>query len=629
MAAMKVSPLVAAPVLNCVTCNCQGAYLECSVCGSCYCSVECQRDNWPKHRDVCMPRLILAPMIGRSVHLTQFPPPSIPRKPEACLVKDTTNNASLDKSIKENIQPSQNVPTISAKMNVKLDGQKIPSQSVPRIGAKLNVTLDSQKLPPQTVPEIGSRLNGSPGMQKAVQQSSPSNGTRLNGSPSVQKALPKQADLVPDRSPKPESESPKPSATAIALKLNAEKYAPKAEDGTIAGSMLRQGPFPEPGRKVKIAHVASDKMYIYETGPGPNGTPNQFLSLVKSCIEHSFEVKAYFTEAPKVDDIVFAPFEGDYYRAVVKSIGGDNVDVFYPDFGNTQMVAWNHLKAITDPKIKYASTVTHPVWVDNVSSFTPAIKRFLEALVDSAEFVLRTVIEMPKSTIRIVELRHLQEQYLLSDKLLALCSTTPVASKKIVEQKSSPKTPKLVVTNPVTYKPVTVEELIQADDIDGKGVELIILNATSAHTENLLSVVIKSQHAQYEAMMKECQLYGQIDPNPYVPDENEVCLLNVKGTWYRAMMVEMNDDKKTQFYLVDISELAAVDGFTQVRRYPPGLTRKLFLTECILENTEILLKAANGKEENLRNLRGMAFKGDLFKTDESGDSTHVTILCFT
>uniref|UniRef100_A0A182QNM5 MYND-type domain-containing protein n=1 Tax=Anopheles farauti TaxID=69004 RepID=A0A182QNM5_9DIPT len=603
MATAIIPPTVTVPLLNCVSCNSQGAYLECCVCGSCFCSVDCQRKFWPQHKDVCMPRLILAPMFGRSVNLFQFPPPPIPQKSDVLVTKDPINNAASDLNTKKNVKLPQKEQANCAKVSETSKVEKTPRPPVPKNDAK-------QK----------------PDLQTVSQQPLPGNGKTLHGVEGVSKSSPKPAESVSERVSKSEPETLKPSATSIALKLSAEKYAIKPEDAAVT-SALQQAPFPEPGKTVKIAHVTDDKMYIYETGPGPNGEPNQFLTLIKKCIEHSYEVKSHLTVAPKVDDIVFAPFEGEYYRAVVTSIEGESVDVFYPDFGNTQVVAWKQLKEINDPRIKYAKIMTHPVWIDNISTFTPGIKRFIEALISSAEFVLTTVIEMPKTMIRMVEMRHAQEQYVLSDKLLALRSASS-ASKKAMAPKSPTKMTKLVVTNPITYKPVTVDELTPTDDIHGRGVEMVILNASSAITNNLLLVVMKSQYAQYEAMTKECQLYGQIDPNPYEPKENEICLINTKGTWHRAIVVGDDNGKNMQFYLVDISELVHVAGAAQVRRYPPGLTRKLYQTECILENCDTLLEAANGKQGNLANLCGKVFKGDLFKTDESSETMHVTIKSF-
>ena len=68
-------------------------------------------------------------------------------------------------------------------------------------------------------------------------------------------------------------------------------------------------------------------------------------------------------------------------------------EVFFPDFGNSMKIEWKKLKEIPDEKLKYAVVVTHPVWIDNVKSFTPRVNEYLETIVDLHEFVLTTTIE--------------------------------------------------------------------------------------------------------------------------------------------------------------------------------------------------------------------------------------------
>uniref|UniRef100_A0A182MB71 Tudor domain-containing protein n=1 Tax=Anopheles culicifacies TaxID=139723 RepID=A0A182MB71_9DIPT len=410
---------------------------------------------------------------------------------------------------------------------------------------------------------------------------------------------------------------------------NAGKHAPKLESTTNA-KLLQQGPFPEPGSKVKISYVAENKIYIYETGPGPNGERNGVEVLIARTLECARSVKDHLSAPPAVGDIVFADFDGEYYRAVVKSVKSDGVQVFYPDFGNSQTVKWNTLKEIPDPKIKYANCLTHGVWIENIATFTPNVKKFLQQLENEADFLLITVIDVQNTAdIKMVELYHCSEKYHLSAKLLDLQTACPMPKQQ--QQPPKPKSPekasKWVITNPKTYKPVLMEELIDPGNIEqGKGIELVIVNASCAFTENQLTVMTKENYAIYETMMKECEIYGKIDPNPYEPKEGEICLVCTKGVWSRAVSIMPQSTNSVWLFLLDQAAFVENDDVI-IRRYPPGMTRQQFMVECVLENSNFLLKAIGGDERNVNKACGKLIKADIYISmdEELEETTHLTI----
>ncbi|XP_053671914.1 uncharacterized protein LOC128722106 [Anopheles nili] len=406
----------------------------------------------------------------------------------------------------------------------------------------------------------------------------------------------------------------------------------KKNNSLTEGDVLQAGHFPDPGSKVKISHVAHDKMFIYHVERGPNGEPNQFETLIKRCIEKSRQVKSHFTVQPKVNDIVFAPFEDEFYRAIVKEIKGNKALIFYPDFGNSETMEWSMLKEIPDPNIKYANTFTHPVWIDNISEFTAPIREFLQTLIDEQEFILTTVIDVPKTSIKMVDMRHVQEKYILSTKLLTIPGNKTEDRKPIVScpplAKKIQTATKFVVPNPETYKRVGVEELKELEINEGKGMELIIVNASQAFEENLLTVVHKSHLSQYETLLRDCQHYGKIDKNPYEPDNDEACLIQLCEFWHRAIYIEPSDITGGQFYLLDDATCTNMETVSSIRRYPPAMSRKLFVLEGVLENAQNLLKSIDGNKQNVNMLPGKTLKADLHlsKDDELGETTHITVL---
>uniref|UniRef100_A0A182PD67 MYND-type domain-containing protein n=1 Tax=Anopheles epiroticus TaxID=199890 RepID=A0A182PD67_9DIPT len=618
--APKVSSKMASkqmfPPVGCTSCTVQGANFQCFTCGTYYCGVSCQINHWPTHKDFCIPRLIMAtPLLGNASLLTQYPPPSI-LKPSNEILKapETVSSTGATPTVLSNgpqkVQEKLPEPTSNRMATGK---ENVPMTPVPNHETEVKESGSGQKLKERNdvVPVIKEETT-----IKAATNSQKPIGTGINGN-----EKPVVKTMNPLRAPK----ANQPTEVA-AKELPVPKTMPPANANNM--QLLQHGSFPEPGRKVKISFVAGDRLYIYDSGLGPNGAPNLFQSLIVGSLECAMTVKDCISAPPKVNDILFAPFEDDFYRAVIKTVQGDTAELFFPDFGNSLKIEWRKLKEIPDPKIKYAKIVTHPVWVDNVKSFTPRMSEFLETLVDMHEFVLTTVIDMPNTHIRMVEMRNARDQYILSAKLLAMqepaasAGVTSINIKKKLNANLRPSNnvPKLVVTNPVTYKPVNINELAEANLDESKGVELIITHGLNAFTQDTMSVINKSNYNAFEKVLKECHMYGQIDPNQYNPQDNELCLVKVKDVWYRGTPMEFTDGKGVQFYLFDINSLEHVEPNAPVRRYPPGLTRNLYAAECVVENPEVLLPILNGDENQADMLGGVTIKADVHHShdDEIG-----------
>nr|XP_040225930.1 uncharacterized protein LOC120951335 [Anopheles coluzzii] len=652
------------PPVGCSACSVQGANFQCFTCGTYYCGVSCQMNHWPMHKDFCIPRLVTAtPLLGNSALLTQYPPPSI-TKPSNVVSKqeETVASAGDVSNIPSNVvrqqekipEPVMNVvatPRISTDVQQPRNGN-VPATTVANEVAMTkslsNMQIQKENQPPAAGPisngeKLMSKLMNNPlAALKANQAAQPvANGaipkatnnpfvTQKGGSPPVE-TVAQEEKSVPKtlKNPLQALKTSQPAGSAAIEKPVLKTVVPPRTQ------LLQHGVFPEPGRSVKISYVANDRLFVYDCGPGPNGEPNSFQSLIVRSLQCAMTVQDFLSAPPTVEDIVFAPFEDDFYRSVVKSVQDGIAEVFFPDFGNWLKVEWKKLKEIPDPKIKYAHTVTHPVWIDNVKSITPRMKEFLVTMVDLHEFVLTTVIDIPNTHIKMVDMRHSLQQYVLSEKLLAM--QDPAASsniqKKMASQLRPPAAnpvPKLVVTNPTTYKPVTIMELVETNICESKGAELMITHALHAFNENKISVITKSNYTAFEKMMKECQMYGQIDPNPYNPQEQEICIVKVKDIWHRAAAVDFKDGKAVQFYLLDLPAFTDEDIDAPVRRYPPGLTRHLFAVESIVENPEFLLQAINGDESNVDMLPGMAIRADVHHTndEEIGDTIHLNVVAF-
>ncbi|XP_050078909.1 tudor domain-containing 6-like [Anopheles maculipalpis] len=675
IASVLAAPSFTIPAMDCASCKRQGANLVCSTCGTFYCSVPCQAKHWPTHRYFCMPRLVMAtPLLGTAAYVESNMTSSTPEPPnmmakscnqEAMLssspnVKHNSNfinrengNGTTNKQyhslnngrrgssphavVAANDASKRNVTSNAKKMQQKLDNILIEAKNT---NARLSSTERTTEVKTEVMLVSGATTTKAnvdncgrkdvDTKEKKLVEKLVSNTAlpKTNTVKDVQKA---ECPTMKKQTQKPVAAGLKEANTKIvnsqSIIRSANVNDQKPDNTSMSSQHLQHAPFPDPGSKMMISYVADDMLYIYETGTGPNGDPNSFEVLIARSIECSRTVQSYISTPPIVGDIVFAAYDGDYYRAVVKSISNATVEVLFPDFGNSQTVQWNTLKEIPDPKIKYANCLTHPVWIQNVPSFTITMKKFLNQHVDVTEFMLHTVIDVPNTSTKMVEMYQCSDQYYLSVKLQNIslqADSSAIAKKKVDVQPKSPQhTSKYVITNANTYKPVYIEELIDVKTIEGKGIELVIINAS----ESQLSVVTKTNFALYKAMLKDSDVYGKIDPNPYEPKENEVCLVKRDGIWYRAVTLQVVDDE-ANFYLLDEQQFIGSNDI-EVRRYPPGLTRQQFVVECVVENTNVLLNAMGGSETNAHELSGCFMTADVYQSpadEDTYETTHLTIL---
>ncbi|XP_058128414.1 staphylococcal nuclease domain-containing protein 1-like [Anopheles coustani] len=144
-------------------------------------------------------------------------------------------------------------------------------------------------------------------------------------------------------------------------------------------------------------------------------------------MKHAVEIDEELQQSLQEGDIVFAPFDGYFYRAVVTKVEGWNGTVVFPDFGNLVTLPWRQMKEILG-----------------------AVEHFLNELVEAHQFELTLVEDGPTSGVKTVELRHVESQYLLGAKVRSM--TNPMAVKTI----------KLEATDPATYKPVYESEFDEA-----------------------------------------------------------------------------------------------------------------------------------------------------------------------
>uniref|UniRef100_A0A182ST12 MYND-type domain-containing protein n=1 Tax=Anopheles maculatus TaxID=74869 RepID=A0A182ST12_9DIPT len=515
-------PLMLGMFNACTFCHKGGASYQCFVCGSFYCGEQCQRADWPGHIIQCLPRLVRihSGFVPSETQRIAFPPPQIPQM-------HGNNNHPLPKDgLKQQVPKKQNGPSQEFAANMAI---KSPIKSTER---KPNRDETLAKLtPPSNVP------------------------TNVLKNLALKRHQEQEASTSKAESPKPETSTVKNEATtandkASKLAKRVQQKATVSPKGTIQYSS-----FPVEGENVKISYVSDNVLFVYRSGQEANGQANRYLDLIKRSVECARGVEQLLSTAPKPTDIVFAPFDGDHYRAVVKSVDGPMATVFYPDFGNTQTVEWNRMKTIPDRTIQYGMCYTHPVKIEGVSDFSPLVKQYLEEMLEMEEFELIKFIE--------------------------------------------------------------------CDLPLGEDVQLMVVEASELNVSNQLSVILKTDSLAFAQMMNECDQYGNKDPHPYQPKgENEVFLVQFEGVWCRALLAGLGEE--VQYYLLDLGIIRVLDEKPKCRRLPTGLSRKIFVCECIVDNLEALGEFA--KEENNDMLRGKTLNAKVYQhTDDEGETMHVKV----
>uniref|UniRef100_A0A182PIY6 MYND-type domain-containing protein n=1 Tax=Anopheles epiroticus TaxID=199890 RepID=A0A182PIY6_9DIPT len=559
----------------CAACRNNGASFQCFVCGIFYCGEQCQRADWPAHIMQCMPRLVRA---------TNAFVPNIPQMiaPMGAFHGMHEEPGRWNNSM-ENVQQRQSVHR-----NEPVAGSSKQSAKGQNTGAL-------PKVPPAC--NVPTNVLKSMAVKRHQEQAVPSTSSET-GTPNAQ----------PPNEAKPAKDGSK------LIKRMQQKTAPKRT--------IQYATFPLEGENVKISYVADSHLYVYRAGLEENGQSNRYIEFVKRSIECARKVTEFIRSPPKVEDVLFAPFDGDYYRAIVRSVEGAQVSVFFPDFGNTQTVEWNELKIIPDKDIQYGTCYTHAVTIEGVAAFSPMVRQFLTELQEQDEFELTKVNDGTDG--KTVDMRHVRELYQMSDKVQEVAQMEKLVQGAAALAVKEDAAPKVAVPDPSSYIPVTADDIISHEMPMDQEVQLMIVEASELLDSNQLTVILKSDSIAFAKMLNECEQYGAADPNPYQPEsESVVFLVHFEGIWCRALVAGMEEEM--QYYLLDLGILRTLPGKPDCRRYPAGLTRQMFTSECIVENPE-MLRVEGSKEDINVALRGKLLQATAHqRTEEESEATYIKI----
>lgn len=565
--------------LGCWSCTKMPSY-ECR-CGAFYCDVECQRADWPVHKDICMPRLvpisysnnrILQEALSASLHSSGSPFAQSPR------------DSSQSQQQHQQKQPQQQQQQRQQPQNQQKQQQQQPQK---------------QQQQNQNNRQRGqTKGNQSPPDQQQKQ-------SHKQESPRPSAPAPKQRQMSPKSSP--EENSPTEKVSRLGTKLQRLKIA-KSGSGAVSRGILQAGPFPREGAMVKItASLPSGVIYIYHNN-GKDGQQSDYYLLTNRMYKAANEAGP-LKEVPSVDDVIFAPFLGGYYRAKVLAVNGEKLQVFYVDFGNIDKVEWKESREIADEGLKWAKYLTYPVMLEGVETFSGEMLKLLETLEHVEEFEMVKANSMSNSEMKSVVLKRLKKSLTLNMELMEVQERVlrerqerererlEKEKKAKQEQPTLPADVDVEIADPSNYKPVLFDESMETSQLTcGTTKKLLIIDASEVLETRIISVVAAENARKYTAILEHCSFAGVKDSNVYKPvEEGEVCLVFHQDDWSRALY----DISDGSYMLLDVGIITSVPA-ANVRRFPPQLSHMVYNNEVFVENLpKLKAMMTDGKPDSI------------------------------
>ncbi|XP_049300862.1 uncharacterized protein LOC125774728 [Anopheles funestus] len=145
---------------------------------------------------------------------------------------------------------------------------------------------------------------------------------------------------------------------------------------------------------------------------------------------------------------------------------------------------------------------------------------------------------------------------------------------------------------------LTYDDFYPPDMKPKEEVRLVIINTVHFTSHNILYVVLEYDSDEYYKIVDEADQYGMMDVCPYKPTEKmEACLVQFYGLWGRALLMEENG--KERYIMLDLGAYHELETAYDCRRYPPKLSRKMFVMNIVVDNPEVLGMYYSSDKEHL------------------------------
>lgn len=405
--------------------------------------------------------------------------------------------------------------------------------------------------------------------------------------------------------------------------------------GTSSGGrkrILEPGRFPPEGARVKITtSLPSGTLYVYHSN-SPHGGESAYQTLLNRLGQAADNDSQPLQEVPEVDDVVFAPFQGIFYRAKVLAVKGETkIEVQFPDFGNLDTVVWKECREILNDELKWARYLSFPVMLEGVEGpLSKEQKQLIESLEFEEEFELVKAESVADSEVREVVLKRERQNATLNMTLVELKEKEQRQRRQREEQqlakerlekaelerkekerleKTEQQDRKEKMVDPASYERVMFDECFTTNQLTpDKRYTLVIIDTSNLLESEIISVIALEDAPKYQTVIEDCERYGPADPNVYHPKESgEVCLGRYKDDWSRVLF----DGEGEPALMLDIGSLVVPDEF---RRFPTGLSRVVYNNEVLVENVRLLEKLM--KDGNPESLHGSTIDAWVAPTDD-------------
>lgn len=267
---------------------------------------------------------------------------------------------------------------------------------------------------------------------------------------------------------------------------------------------------------------------------------SKFYSELITKVEHAALKAQKLTAYPFRDEIVMAPFEGGYYRAIVikSDKPGGTVKVGFMDFGNAADVLFNEIKKLPQDLME------HP----------------RQAVMVSLKNITTEADEAEAATMK----AHLDE-LCLNDTKLKISSDEPEIGSgtkvELIDLISN--LPISDMFNAMVRKRYVLEDLGK-NIVTDPSLALMLIDDGQLNV-NFVTCVVSGEAQKFMALDEKVQVYGkQCSGAPaYKPRNKELCVAKRKevdgDVWYRCLYQQELVDDKAQVYCIDYGRIENVD----------------------------------------------------------------------
>ncbi|ESO96874.1 hypothetical protein LOTGIDRAFT_159624 [Lottia gigantea] len=245
---------------------------------------------------------------------------------------------------------------------------------------------------------------------------------------------------------------------------------------------------------------------------------------------------------PKIGEYICALFQGGWYRARTLIKDGDKITVYFLDYGNTSEVSVKEIRKLNPDHLQLPAQAIHCCFVGiNVPLSSEQITQ-LETVLQHDKFnvkALTVVDKVYKVVVNLADSTNVNEIILqaLSESQVEVSDTQSTSSLKLETPEDSPST---TSSSPTTSEVLTVQLPLN------KPIECIF---TSFLPEAKFCVGLFENLRNLAEIITEINTQCAASEESYLPKIGEYVAALFEGSWYRAEVLNILDDKITVLFI--------------------------------------------------------------------------------